>query len=286
MILRLTSEEIEYLRDRRYRRTRLLRVKTIEEALEFVNDVGFCFAFSARNSELPCLWHAACGERNPVMPQHTHHDPYIGLVWQAKDVLSAQRQIYYGKALKKRPTMISLHYFPYFYKLSGKSGDPEQYAAEYMRGDLSVAARRIMDALTEQTPQITRDLKLASGYSSPQKRYEFDQGIAELQMKMYMVKIAEFYDPFTFLWDLVPNQFPEAIQLASQISEDDARREILKKYFENVFVANTSQIIRLFAWPKQVTEEILALLRDEGFLMDVKIVDRSGEWLGLSEEIG
>lgn len=279
----LTIEQIETLRDRPYRRTKLLQVKNIEEALEFVNAVGFCFAFSAKNSELPCLWHAACGQRNPVLPEHTHHDPAVSLVWRAKDALPAQRKIYYGKALKKRPTMISLEYFPYFYKLSGNSGQPDAYLAQYMRGELSAAAKKIMDAFMELAPQVTRELKLASGYDSPGKRYEFDRAIAELQMKMHIVKIGEFYEPFTFLWDLVNKRFPEAVEKALKLSEDNARTEILKKYFENVFVAEVSQIIRLFGWSKQHTEVLLNSLGKEGFIIKVKIAEKFGDFWGLSK---
>ncbi|MCI0515882.1 hypothetical protein L0128_21930, partial [candidate division KSB1 bacterium] len=92
-----TPEEIELIRDRKFRRNKYLQVHSIDESLDFINDTGFCFAFSAKNSELPCLWHAACGQREPVMPEHTHHDPYVSLVWTAKDDLPARKAVYYGK---------------------------------------------------------------------------------------------------------------------------------------------------------------------------------------------
>ncbi|MBN1349603.1 hypothetical protein JXJ21_09350 [candidate division KSB1 bacterium] len=279
----LTADRIETLRDRRFRRNKLLQVKTIEEALDFVNEVGFCFAFAAKNSELPCLWHAACGARNPVMPQHTHHDPYIGLVWQAKDVLPAQRKIYYGKALKKRPTMISLDYFPFFYKLIRSDDEPEDYVIRYMDGELSVPARRIMDALMEAAPQITRELKQASGYSHPRQRYEFDNAMAELQMQLYIVKIGELSDPFTFVWDLVDNRFPEAVESASRITEEAAYRNILLKYFENVVVADKNQIMRLFGWSDHIVIDILQDLSADGVLEEMVIESVRGDFWGLSK---
>lgn len=110
--LRLSWEEIEQRRDRLYRRTREMRVTSVREALAFVNQVGFCFAFAAQHSELPCLGHAVCRERNPQMPEHIQHHWSIGLVWEAKDILAAEKKIYYGKTLRSRPTMISFEYFP------------------------------------------------------------------------------------------------------------------------------------------------------------------------------
>jgi len=278
----LSPEEIEQLRDRRYRRNKYLQVRSIDVALEFINDVGFCFAFSAKNSELPCLWHAACGKRDPVMPEHTHHDPYISLVWETKDVLPAQQKVYYGKVLKKRPTFISLEYFPYFYALIAGNRPLEGYLSEYMRGELSLEAKKIMDALTEHSPQITRDLKLSSGMSHPKQRYAFDQAMAELQMKMYLLKIAEFYDPFTFLWDLVPNRFPAEVQQSNQLSLDAARFKILQQYFKNVIVANLQHIQRLFGWSKEQIESALEALQQKDIITNaVEIAGEKGRWFAL-----
>jgi len=282
--MKLTLEEIESKRDIRFRRTKYLKVRNEEQALDFVNDVGFCFAFTAKNSELPCLWHAAAGERDPIYPEHTHHDPYISLVWRAKDTLVVKRKIYYGKALKKRPTMISLEYFPFFYTLLERSDNLDAYLTEYMRGELSPAAKRIMDALIEHSPQITADLKLASGFGHPKKRYEFDRGMAELQMKMYVVKIAEFYDPFTFLWELVPKYFAKEIRLSRLDTPAIARKKILMQYFENLLVSNATLIHRLFGWEKGIVVALLEQLVVENILRDdIKVEGTGARWFALKD---
>ena len=89
----LSLERLEELRDITYQRTRDLRIRTLSEVVDFINVNGMVFAFQAKASELPCLWHAACGERSPKMPVHTHHDPNLGLVWKAKDVLPMEKKI-------------------------------------------------------------------------------------------------------------------------------------------------------------------------------------------------
>lgn len=278
-MLVLTHEEIERRRDRIYHRNRLLQVTSIEASLDFINEVGFCFAFAAKNSELPCLWHAACGQRNPVMPKHTHHDPHVSLVWQAKDVLPAQKKVYYGKVLKKRPTFISLDYFPAFYRLIAGDRGPDSYLAEFIDGTLSLPARNILNALSALSPQITRDLKMASGMAHPKQRYEFDQAMAELQTKMFIVKIGEFYDPFTFLWDLVPNRFSEEVAQSQSLNETQAYMSILEKYFQNVLVSNEIQIQRMFGWPKGLILRKLEELLDKKFIIgDVKIENEKGVW--------
>lgn len=262
-VTELSPEKIEALRDRTYHRNAYLQVKSIDAALEFVHEVGFCFAFSSRNWELPCLWHAACGQRNPQMPLHTHHDPHIGLVWEAKDVLPAKKLVYYGKILKKSPTFISLEFFPYFYAVIAGQRGPDAWLSDYLDGTLSSAAKKIMDALSAASPQITRDLKFSAGLSHPKQRSEFDQAIAELQAKMYLLKVAEFYEPFTFLWDLLPNQFPQLIEQAATISRKIALKKILNQYFSVVWVADIIQIQRVFGWDKnEIQTSITELIRE------------------------
>ena len=270
---------IQQRRDERYRQKKSLQVRSIPAALEFINDVGFCFAFKAPRAELPCLWHAACGESNPVYPRHSHHDPHISLVWQAKDVLPAQAAVYYGKAIKKIPGFISLPYLPAFLCLQGVGPNAEEYVKYYLRGELSQAARRIMDALTDRTPQLTRDLKMDSGMGRPEQRGEFDKAMTELQMKLLVLKIGEFYDPFSFLWDLVRNRFPEAVQQALTLSPDEARKQILQQYFRNVIAAQSVQIQRLFGWSKIDIRETLATLTADGDIREnVIIPERRGQW--------
>jgi hypothetical protein len=280
----MTWEEIENRRDRIYCRTPLLQVKSIDEALDFVNQIGFCFAFKANNSELPCLWHAAAGERKPVYPKHVQHDPYIGLVWQAKDDLPHSKKIYYGKALKNRPSMISLEFIPYFYRLSRSSMEPDAYLADYMAGNLSSEAKRIMDAMTENSPQITSDLKIAAGFSNPKSRSAFDKAMAELQMKMYIVKIGEFYDPFTFLWDLVDRRFESELQNVQKVSRQTAIEKILIQYFKIVLIAKAIDIERLFKWPKFEIEEMLDKLVNEDFIQDeFALEDKKGSFFARLE---
>ena len=66
----LTREDLEAARAERYRWRPTLRVRTEEEALEFLNSVGLCLLFSAKELELPSLWGAICGQDRPAPVQH------------------------------------------------------------------------------------------------------------------------------------------------------------------------------------------------------------------------
>lgn len=279
----ITRNEIESLRDLTFHRTPQLRITSIAAALEFINQVGFCYAFSARNSELPCLWHAACGERQPQYPVHTHEDPNIGLVWEAKDILAENKAIYYGKAIKRHPSMISLELFSSFYVLRRGNQNSDAYLTAYLRGELSPDAKRIYEALLEQSPMVTSELKLASNLAHPAKRTAFDRAMAELQMNFYLVKIAEFYDPFSFLWDLVEERFSQEIAQSRGLDPATARTRILRQYFSNVQVATPIQIQRLLDWSRPDIMSTLDALQKEGFISDrIRIENEKHAFWGLT----
>jgi hypothetical protein len=267
-----TWEEIERWRDRVHRRVPRLAVRSKEQALKFINSVGFCFAFKSEHSELPCLWHAACGIREPVLPRHTHHDPYLSFVWEMKDTLPAEKSIYYGKLLKGRPTMLSLKYLPYFYVLAERTGARDEYIQEFRRQRLSPDAKEIMEALLDSWPQVTKGLKLATGMHAKGDRGAFDKAIAELQTKMFVVKVAEQYEPFTFVWAPLARVFPSEVRRARRISLEEARAKVLEQYFANQLVGTVTSIQRLFRWSKkEIFQSLGALLNAGAIRTDVQI---------------
>ena len=99
-------ERLERHRDFHFRRTATRRVKSEEQALAFVNEVGFCTAFTA-GLEVPCLREAIVGMREPALPHHIQHDHAIGMTWRLKDELTARRAVYYGKVIAGRPAFIA-----------------------------------------------------------------------------------------------------------------------------------------------------------------------------------
>lgn len=273
MGVKYTQEQVEAWRDRVHRRSPGRAVGTKRQALAFIDSVGFCFAFKAENSELPCLWHAAMGMRNPILPLHTHHDPGIGFVWEMKDVLPAEGKIYYGKLLKSRPTMVSLAMLPYFYVLAGRSASKGEAARELRAGRMSGTAYAILEALSDSSPQNTKGLKLATGLHTPGDRIAFDRAMAELQGGMFIVKVAEEVEQFSFVWAPFDRTFPAVVRKARRITEDEARIQILERYFANQLVGTVPAIQRLFRWSRQSIFQTLGVLVARGVLRTDVTVD-------------
>lgn len=273
-------EDLEKQRDRRFRRLPGLRVHNARTALQFVDDVGFCLVFTNRTQQLPCLWVAVCGRRNPAFPEHSHYDPEWVLTWNLKDLLPAKRRVYYGKLLLGKPSMVSLVHFADFYALHGPAHD-EQYQYDYEDGRLSRAAKSIMDALVERHPQTTKELKHSTRLDASRSRRTFDQAIAELQRKLYITMIEARYEPtFTYVWDLLEGWLPEPVARGRTILRHEAVYRLTRQYLSVVYYASLAQLERVVGAPRVEVEEAATRLQEEGQLeVGVPIDGLPSTWL-------
>lgn len=278
---RLTQKALERWRDRTFRRLPHLRVRGEKTALRFIKEVGFCFAFSPFGYDLPCLWVAICGRRNPKFPTRPYHDPNIGLTWDLKDRLPAKKLVYYGKLLKGKPTLVSLEYFPYFFTLIRDAKASGDYLVDYRAGSLSRPAKFILDVLHDEGPQDTPDLRAKVGLRSPERTAEFERAMAELQRGLWIVKVSERYEPtFSYRWDLVDNWLEEEVKRSRRIPREEAVFQILRRYLETVFYTTEGAIARLFDLPPAEVSETVERLFDQGIAIpDQPIHGLKGRWL-------
>jgi len=275
---RAEIERLESHRDFHFRRVPNRRIAGEKSALRFINEVGFCTAFTP-GLGLPCLREAIAGEREPPLPEHIQHDYAIAMTWRLKDVLPAGKSVYYGKALGGRPSFIALELFPAFLRLRLEPGG---YRAMYQRGVLSHCARLVMDALSRRGPSETRALKLASGYATAAKRIEFDRAMKELQEKFLALKVEERYDPFTYVWDTLAHRWGEAIREARALGREEAAYRIVRRYLEISAFGHERAMVRMLGIAPRWVEGAARRLVRENRLVRTRIPGFSGEYCVLS----
>jgi hypothetical protein len=277
-----TRERIETLRAERYRQLPHLRVKTEEEALSFLNEVGLSSLFSAKGMELPSLWGAICGENRPL-PQH-HDSRELGLAWQWKDTLPIAGSVLYGKFLRKRPVFISLDLAPHFYALSPNYGDlAEDYALDYQDGRISVESKQVYETLLEMGALPTSRLRLEAGLPGKKNATRFEGALTDLQMDFRIVKVA-ISDAnrwgYCYVYDLLPRHFPGVVEAAREISGNQARETILLRYLQTVLAATSQQVSSTLGWTKTEVERIAVRLAESGRLdVGVRLQDLAGKHL-------
>jgi hypothetical protein len=271
---KLTWEQIERYRDRTFHRRRSLRVRGAKSALAFIREVGFCTAFSARE-HLPCLWVAVCGRRRPRMPHHTHSDYAIGLTWELKDRLPDERRVFYARLLGAKPSLVSLEYLPYFYRVFGLESSGGALGA------LGLTEQGILDWLGTHPAQPTHALRMRADFRGELSKPRFEKAIGRLQELLYVVKTQTVYEPkFTYYWGLFERVFPEAVRRARRVSREAALERILGKYFETAVCARFRDLRSIFpALAPGQLETALSELVGRGFLRrGVRIAGAKGLW--------
>ena len=270
----LTKQQLLAAREARYRRRMNLRVTTKEQAIEFVNDVGFCFLFPIQGVEMPSLWDAIAGRVVKTTNKHSGYE--IERTWGWKDEALGQRVWFYGKLLRSRATLVSLNFLPNFYALSENYGDYEQdYLTEYHTGALSAEAKTIYEALLRNGALDAIRLRRESRLSAEASKPRFEKALTELQigLKVLPIGIAPVGAwRYAFIYEILPRWLPDVSDQARSISRTDARRLILDRYIRNVIASPLTTIARLFGWKlgdaRQAAEGLAAQGRVE---IDVKV---------------
>lgn len=277
MEIRLTPERLTDYRTRTFRLAANLRLTTVEEAIDFVNQRGFVFFWPIKGFLLPSLWVATAGDR----PVADEHDDPGHRCWGWKDSLLGKRTWYYARLLRRRNTILSLEIAPYFYALSPNYGDPENdYYDQYRAGQLTLESKILYEALLNHGAMNTIDLKKAAHLSSPSSEARFNHALDALQieMKILPVGVAEAGSwRYAFIYDLVARHFPDLPSQAASIGENQARQKLVALYFLSVGAARLSDVSRLFNWRTEDTDRAVNTLVEQGLLVNnVNLSDQPG----------
>jgi hypothetical protein len=260
------------------------RLRTQDEAIEFVNRRGFIFFWPIKDITLPSLWVAAAGER----PVADRHDDPGHVTWGWKDGLLGKRRWYYAKVLRKKATMISLDLAPSFYALSENFGAPEEdYLTLYEQGRLTQESKTVYEILLQEGPMDTIALRRATRLTSRESDTRFNRAITELQadFKVLPIGVAKAGGwNYAFIYEITARHFPHLPDEAHSISERSARVKILEKYFASVGAATSGEIARLFRWESSALEKALQGLVDRGNIKrGLELKNAPGEWFALAE---
>jgi len=268
-------EQALRLRERRYRRTPERRVRTVEEARAFVEEVGFCHFWPIKGIETPNLFHAIAGRERPV--PMAHDDPDLSKCWGWKDHALDKRWWYYGKLLRRRATLVSLAELPYFYALSENFGSLTDYLAEYQDGKMTAEAKQIYEALLEHGPLDKVRLRREARLTSDSAKSRADRALVELQVGLKVVPVGVSQAGawnYAFVYELFQRWFPHIPEQARSIKRGEARRVLVGRYLDTVVVADRKMVAKAFhvlKWTKRELERTIEALVEEKVVQEVEI---------------
>jgi len=260
------------------------RLRSKQDAIDFVNKRGAVFFWPIKGIDFPSLWGAVAGDRH--VPNN--HDDPAHVTWGWKDDLLGKKVWFYAKILRQKSTILSLDLLPYFYALSPNYGNPEEdYIISYEEGVLSSEEKLVYEALLNNGAMDTLMLRKAANLSSSENTPRFNRALLLLQrdFRILPVGIAESGAwHYAFIFNAVHRQFPDLTGRAHYISEAQARQEILKSYFLSVGSATRHDMKKLFQWTDLSIERSLKTLVGDGFLIEgIQITDIPGYWFTIKE---
>ncbi len=260
------------------------QLQDLQSAIQFVSERGFIFFWPIKNIELPSLWTAVAGLR----PVADAHDDPGHITWGWKDESLGLRTWYYAKILRKRATMIDLDVAPYFYALSNNYGSPvEDVLIQYHEGHLTREAKAIFDVLLENGPMDTISLRNVTHMSSKSSNSRFERAMVTLQsdFKVLPIGVSDAGGwRYAFIYELVHRYYPDLLERARLISENHARQEIVRLYFDSVGAAQFRDLSRLFQWPTKNIQNALTFWIDLGVISEGwQHPTIPGEWYARSD---
>jgi hypothetical protein len=279
----LNLEKLAKLRQRTFNLAHERRLKTPEQARQFVNARGFVYFWPIKGVLLPTLWAATAGDR-PV--PNEHDDPGM-VTWGWKDDALGKHIWYYGKILRRKATFISLEVAPYFYALSENFGSPEEdYLLAYEEGRLTQAAKQIYETILDKGSLDTISLRKEARLLNA-KESVFNRALEDLQkdFKIMPVGVAEVGAwKYAFRYEITARHMPELPEQARSIGEAQARRKLVELYLASVGATQTRELVKLFGWPPELTQRSVAGLVQNGSVMaHVNHPQSGGEWVTLPE---
>jgi hypothetical protein len=253
------------------------RLKSKEDAIQFVNERGFIYFWPIKGISFPSLWAAVAGDRQVA---DAHDDPGH-VTWGWKDSLLGKKIWYYGKILRRKATIISLEIAPYFYALSENYGSPEEdYLTLYEQGRMTLEAKMIYEALLTEGILDTIALRKAARMTSSESNSRFERALADLQSDFKILPVGVTDSgawKYAFAYDITARHFPELPEKAQLIQEKEARLRLLKLYFQSIGAASTTDVSKLFGWRLVDINFALAALDQAGYLCaEVEIENLKG----------
>ena len=258
----LLKEELQAYRAKTFRLTSGTQLTGIEDALAYVQERGFLTLWPIKEIDLPSLWTAVAGDR----PVADEHDDPGHITWRWKDSMLDQRRWYYGKLLRSKATIVSLDVIPYFYALSERVADLDDYRPFYHEGRMTYEAYSVAEALLHHGPQHTIQLRRSANLSAQSAKARFDKALVDLQRGLWILPIGVAEAGawrYAFIYELFDRWLPEVVDRARGITQAEARAFLTSCYLESVGAALPKDIGKLFRWPLKYVRDALKRLEKE-----------------------
>jgi len=264
--------ELADLRRTRYRQTKENFVRSEDDALDFINEMGFVWLIDPSEADLPSVHLAS---PSPYKPSGHRYVQNAASWWDLKQTLPGRKACYYSKVLRGRGTFISWDCFPLFYAVYATGND---YRHDYREGILSRDEKRVLD-LVGGAPEIsTHELRRKFGTPGKDTTRAMDRALQNLQETFRITVAGGSLEGWSLHnWALVEDWVPaECLERARQLDPSTAKRELTLRYVRMAIAASVGDIAWVFRWKRREVAPLVDDLVRESRLREVEVPDLPG----------
>lgn len=226
------------------------RVRSSDEALGYLKQLGYCLLTPRRNVLLPSLSDVADG-------------PFLR--W--KDDILKHREIFYGRPFRRRSGFVRFNLLPAIYALSPTAAFGGDRFELYKRRFISAEANRIAGIVFAKGPLPTRALRRESGMAGGQHRDRFLRRLAEAESRFLIAKSGITTieaSHYSYLWEPFAGLYAKSVEQSQRMTVDAAATRLITSYLETVGAASIRAISATFTLNEAYTRYMSDQLVGQG----------------------
>jgi hypothetical protein len=255
-------------------------VRTIEDASQFVEDVGFCLMYPLPKQErhapvlLPTFIGAWAGEAKDLPTwQHAFADPRAREATDLMIRLLRQRMAFEANLFGETNFLVAASLFPFFYGLVGDRS-PRQTPKPGVRSEYSPLARDAFEVIRRRGP-ISRQ-RLREEIGGAPSNAALDRALGELWSRLRITRM-DYNSQQGASWDALYRWAPEPVREGINISVVQALSALLSKYLDCMVAAEPTEVEDFFSYlvPKSKAREAMNALLAARELSFVRVGNRT-----------
>lgn len=257
----MTEQELQEKRRHKWRLDGRA-VRTLEEAREFMESVGFALLYPVKPPALAPTFVGAWVGADDRLPtwQHAFEDERARQATELMVRLLRERAAFEASLSGENSLLVAASIFPYFFALAGERNLRPDGSAPERADKFSPLARDAFAVIQRAGPLAKPRMKeLLGGEPS---NSALDRALNELWSKLRITRVD--YDPRAGAsWDVLARWAPEAVKEALQLSVGEALSALVSKYLDCAVAAEPQQVEEFFSpiVPRsKVKESVNALL--------------------------
>jgi hypothetical protein len=220
-------------------------VRTLEDARQFIESVGYCLLYPQRPPVLAPTFVGAFVGGSEKLPtsQTAFADPRAREAKHLMVRLLRDKSAYEANVFGENNFLVSASVFPYFYGLMGDR-NPKQAPKATTRSGYSPLAVDTFQLINKHGPIPKNRLRemLGKGVSEA----ALDRSLDELWAKLRITRVDYKQDEGVF-WDVLFRWAPEAVKEGMHVSVAEALTALVSKYLDGVLAAQQEEVESFFS---------------------------------------